>query len=147
MIDKLKKAMVSKDEARAGKTIKDLVLDEKIKEVDEIAEETLIHAIEVTMLNAVRSILAGNAFKFEVPLRSASNILYVPDLDRIVLKDKVSEREFTSTQTVKKVTIMTRVLQLIREVRLSRVKAESASPALCRCHDDRKTPTRRLEIP
>lgn len=51
-----------------------------------------------------------------MPNRSAANQLYVPELDRIVLKDKVSARAYINTATVRKTTITTRVMQLIHQV-------------------------------
>jgi len=42
--------------------------------------------------------------------------MYVPELDRIVLKDKTSERIFGNLSTVRKTVIMTRVMELIRQV-------------------------------
>lgn len=68
-----------------------------------------------------------------IPSSNASNTMYVKELDRIVLKDKVSERVFGNLSTVRsrtqpprsclshaavcrKTAIMTRVLELIRQV-------------------------------
>jgi meiotic recombination protein SPO11 len=42
--------------------------------------------------------------------------VYIPELDRIVLKEKFSERSFTSTSQVRKTAITTRVLQLVHQV-------------------------------
>ena len=42
--------------------------------------------------------------------------MYLPELDRIVLKDKVTERSFDGQATVRKATITVRVLQLIFEL-------------------------------
>ena len=42
--------------------------------------------------------------------------LYVPELDRIVLKDTTSERPFASTSTCRKAVFTTRVLGLVHEL-------------------------------
>lgn len=42
--------------------------------------------------------------------------MYVPEMDRIVLRDKVSERMFANVGTVRKTAITTKVLQLIYEL-------------------------------
>ena len=42
--------------------------------------------------------------------------LYVPELDRIVLKDTTSERPFASTATCRKAVFTTRVLGLVHEL-------------------------------
>jgi meiotic recombination protein SPO11 len=42
--------------------------------------------------------------------------LYVPELDRIVLKDATKQRPFASVHSVRKTAITTRVLELVHEV-------------------------------
>ncbi|KAK8951891.1 DNA topoisomerase 6 subunit A [Platanthera zijinensis] len=66
--------------------------------------------------DAAFSILSGSGFSFDVPSRSSSNQLYVPELDRIVLREKTSSRPFASLSTVRKATITARVLSLIHAV-------------------------------
>ena len=66
--------------------------------------------------NTCRSILAGRSYKFDVPSRAAGNQAYVPELDRIVLKQNTSERSFANVGQVRKTAIMTRVLSLVHEV-------------------------------
>ncbi|GLE06353.1 hypothetical protein PINS_up015600 [Pythium insidiosum] len=74
--------------------------------------------IERLVVSAARSILSGEGLNFTVPTRSSSNQIYVPELDRIVLADKVSVRSFTSTSTVRKTAITARVMQLVHQVLL-----------------------------
>lgn len=62
------------------------------------------------------SILNGNGFAYDIPSRSKTNQLYVPELDRIVLKDVISKRAFASTQTCRKAAITTRILGLVHEL-------------------------------
>ena len=40
----------------------------------------------------------GNGFSFDIPSRAKGNQMYVAELDRIVLKDTISKRPFSSTQ-------------------------------------------------
>eukprot|EP00466_Bigelowiella_natans_P017188 jgi/Bigna1/43146/e_gw1.73.16.1 len=72
--------------------------------------------IEKVILETVNNILEGKGFSFTMPTRSSSNQLYVPELDRIVLKDKMITREFATVSNSKKVAITTKVLQLVYEL-------------------------------
>ena len=47
--------------------------------------------------------------------------MYIPELDRIVLKDSKSQRPFATTSTCRKAVITTRILQLIHELCLKRI--------------------------
>ena len=68
------------------------------------------------MYSAARSIMAGQGLRYSVPSRSNANQIYVPELDRIVLKDSMTTREFNDQSSVNKTTIMTRILQLVHEI-------------------------------
>ena len=95
-----------------------------IEDVIEVAERDsneVLDALEGIIVKAADQIMAGLGFTFSVPNRSSSNQLYVADLDRIVLKDKLSARPFVSTATVRKTTVTTRVIQLIHQVLLKRI--------------------------
>jgi meiotic recombination protein SPO11 len=46
----------------------------------------------------------------------AGNQLYVPELDRIVLKDTIAKRPFASSQACRKTAITTRILGLVHEL-------------------------------
>lgn len=46
---------------------------------------------------------------------------YVPELDRIVLKESASQRPFASTATCRKAVITTRILQLVHELCQKRI--------------------------
>jgi meiotic recombination protein SPO11 len=69
-----------------------------------------------TLSLVAKSILAGNGFGYSVPSRSSANQLYVPELDRIVLKDKASFRQFANISSVRKTAITTRILQLVHQL-------------------------------
>jgi len=68
------------------------------------------------VLAAARSILSGRGFSFAVPSRAASNQVYLPDLDRIVLVRRESARPFANVATARKATVTARVLSLVHAV-------------------------------
>jgi meiotic recombination protein SPO11 len=97
-------------------TLADLSLASTCREVNELSLPSVESAIESLILKIAHSILGGHGFSFDVPSRSAANQLYVPELDRIVLKDKTSLRPYANISTVRKSTITTRILQLIHQL-------------------------------
>jgi len=84
--------------------------------VEDMAGDAVAGEIEKLFVECARTILAGASYKFDVPSRAAGNQHYVPELDRIVLKDNTSERSFASVNQTRKTAIMTRVLSLVHEV-------------------------------
>lgn len=58
----------------------------------------------------------GNGFTFDVPSRAKGNQAYVPELDRIVLKDNISKRAFANLSTGKKAVVTARILSLVHEL-------------------------------
>ena len=54
-----------------------------------MSEDEVMHGIEDIVVNVVENIISGKGMKYDVPNRSSSNQLYVPELDRICLKQKV----------------------------------------------------------
>ncbi|KAJ0987700.1 hypothetical protein J5N97_006056 [Dioscorea zingiberensis] len=99
-------------------TISDLNLASPCREVADLDSPSVLLSIERAALSAARSILSGRGFSFSIPSRSSSNQLYLPELDRIVLKDKTSSRAFANLSTVRKATITARVLSLVHAVLL-----------------------------
>ncbi|XP_016463309.2 DNA topoisomerase 6 subunit A-like [Nicotiana tabacum] len=97
-------------------TLADVGLSTTCREVTDLPIDEVQYNIGSVMLNLARSILAGEGFSFNVPSRSSANQLYVPELDRIILKDKSSIRAFSNVSTVRKTTITTRILQLIHQL-------------------------------
>lgn len=100
----------------SSKTLDDLGLSSTCREVSDLSLSSVQSTIESLVLKITRSILAGNGFAFDVPSRSAANQLYVPELDRIVLKDKTALRPYANISTVRKSTITTRILQLVHQL-------------------------------
>lgn len=97
-------------------TLSDLSLSSTCRSVSDLPLPAVQSAIESLILSLARSILAGHGFEYTVPSRAAANQLYVPELDRIVLKDKASVRPYASVSTVRKTTVTTRILQLIHQL-------------------------------
>ncbi|CAN8075159.1 unnamed protein product [Agarophyton chilense] len=97
-------------------TLSDMKLTGVLKEVLELAGDNVRRRIEEAMARIARSILEGHGFNYVLPTRSASNQLYVAELDRIVLKDKTTIRSFASTSSVRKTAIITRIMRLVWEL-------------------------------
>ena len=104
LLDKQKPIDESTVDLSAYRVVKEMTGDRVAKEIHDL------------FLKCAESILAGNSFKFDVPSRAAGNQHYVPELDRIVLKQNTSERSFANVSQVRKTAIMTRVLSLVHEV-------------------------------
>ncbi|GHP12125.1 DNA topoisomerase 6 subunit A [Pycnococcus provasolii] len=117
---------------------------ETIREVVDKGPDDIRLEIEAAVLAVVKSILGnqaiqagtdaaasgeqaaasgggGSGFAYMVPSRGNANQLYIPELDRIVLRDKVTPRPFGQVGTVRKCALTTRVLQLIHELCLKRI--------------------------
>ncbi|XP_078444990.1 spo11/DNA topoisomerase VI, subunit A protein [Wolffia australiana] len=97
-------------------TLADLGLSSTCREVSDRDPTAVRSSIEESVLATARSILDGRGFSFFVPSRSSSNQIYVPELDRIVLRDKSSVRSFSNLSTVRKTTITVRLLSLIHQL-------------------------------
>ncbi|XAR69020.1 DNA topoisomerase (ATP-hydrolyzing) [Bertholletia excelsa] len=102
-------------------TLADLSLASACREVSDLPLSAVQSEIESIILSLAHSILSGRGFSFSVPSRSSANQLYVPELDRIVLKDKSSVRPYASVSTVRKATITARILQLIHQLCLKNI--------------------------
>lgn len=102
-------------------TLADLALSSSCREVSELSLSSVQASIESLVLRLAHSILAGDGFALSVPSRSAANQLYVPELDRIVLKEKCALRPFAAVSTVRKTTVTARILQLIHQLCLKSI--------------------------
>ena len=87
-----------------------------VLEVSDIGKEEVLIRIEDLVVSIVKQILRTNSFDLDVPNRNNSNQIYVEEVDRIVLGNKVSKREFLSVSQCRKVAITARVTELIHEV-------------------------------
>ncbi|KAL3688067.1 hypothetical protein R1sor_014376 [Riccia sorocarpa] len=111
----------SKKQKVETRTLSELNLAHACKEVVDLSTTDVLTEIEKTILHIAQSILSGNGFGYNVPARSSVNQLYVPELDRIVLKDKATFRPFASMSTVRKTAITTRILQLVHQLCQKRI--------------------------
>ncbi|XP_021803353.1 DNA topoisomerase 6 subunit A-like, partial [Prunus avium] len=120
-LDNLRSATASSSSSSKTITLADLAVGSTCREVSDLDLTSVQSEIELQMLKVIKSILDGNGFAFEVPSRAAANQLYVPELDRIVLKDKTSLRPYANVSTVRKATVTARILQLIHQLCLKNI--------------------------
>ncbi|KAL3149242.1 DNA topoisomerase 6 subunit A [Trebouxia sp. C0010 RCD-2024] len=104
-----------------SRTLSDLKLPHSCREVVDKSADSVLDEVESTIYQVAQQILRGEGFTYGIPSRSKGNQVYVPELDRIVLKDSKSQRPFASTGTCRKAVITTRILQLIHELCLKRI--------------------------
>jgi len=71
--------------------------------------------IEKIICDVTESIMKGEGFKFNVPNRKSTNQIYVPELDRIVLRNDYKVRDFVNVKNARKCAIMLRILSIIYE--------------------------------
>jgi len=102
-------------------TLSDLNISQECREVIDKDANAVLDEVEAAMYAAASSVLAGAGFSFDVPSRAKGNQLYVPALDRIVLKASTSARPFASTSTCRKAVITARVLGLVHELCAKRI--------------------------
>ncbi|XP_058109983.1 DNA topoisomerase 6 subunit A [Magnolia sinica] len=123
ILDSFKQTFHSAQSSRSEKSLSlsDLNLSFPYREVTDLPPSSVLTVIESTVLAAASSILSGRGFSFSVPARGSSNQVYIPELDRIVLKDKPSVRSFSSVSTVRKTTITARVLSLVHQLALKNI--------------------------
>lgn len=92
-----------------------------IVEVAEMSSTEVLEGIEAVAVKIMHQVLNKQGFTMEIPSRAASNQVYVPELDRIVLGNKRGTRSFLSVKEARKSAITTRVLQLIHSVLRKRI--------------------------
>lgn len=86
------------------------------REVREMGREDVEGEIERVALRCVESILSGSGVSFSIPSRASSNQKYIEEIDRVVLLDKASNRDFLNVSGVRKTAITMRVLQVLHSV-------------------------------
>lgn len=116
-----KLAEQSKKTTDKEKSLTDLDIPHAVKEVVDKSSDAVLDEIEAAIYQVASSIIAGNGFAYDIPSRAKGNQLYVPELDRIVLKDSISKRPFASTQQCRKTAITTRILSLVHELCLKQI--------------------------
>ena len=98
-----------------------LSLMKDVREVVDLPSEEVASKIEDLVVDIVSQILSTSGgppsgFELSVPNRAVGNQKYIEEIDRLVLGDKVSKRQFLNTAHVRKSAITTRVVQLVHEV-------------------------------
>lgn len=106
------KEQMRKDK-RPQQTLASLQLAQRYREVVDKGTRSVMHQIEKLIANVASSVLAGAGLTYQVPSRSAHNQAYIAELDRIVLKESESARRFGDRSAVRKVTIMSRLMDLV----------------------------------
>ncbi|EFJ51555.1 hypothetical protein VOLCADRAFT_103453 [Volvox carteri f. nagariensis] len=98
------------------KTLGELKLPYNCREVVDKDTDEVLAEIETAIYAVAASIMDGEGFSFDIPSRAKGNQMYVPELDRIVLRDTVSKRPFANTATCRKAAITARILSLVHEL-------------------------------
>lgn len=101
--------------------VQNLLSQEGITEVLELNTYEVSKKIEELVISIVSQIMSDGTFELTVPNRGSANQIYLEDVDRNVLGDKISKRQFLNTAHVRKTAITTRVIQLVHEVLSKRI--------------------------
>jgi len=72
----------------------------EIVEVAEMSTTEVLEGIESVAVKIMHQVLAKQGFTLEIPSRAASNQIYVPELDRIVLGKKRGSRSFLNVSSL-----------------------------------------------
>ncbi|GFH52110.1 topoisomerase [Chaetoceros tenuissimus] len=99
----------------------DILKGKSIVEVSEMSSTEVVEAIEAIAIRIANQVLMKKGFSMEIPSRSSSNQVYIPQLDRIVLGDKKGTRSFLNVKEARKSAITTRVMQLLHTVLLKKI--------------------------
>jgi len=120
--EKLPAASSGTKKRRVGdvKSIKSVDASDII-EVAEMSSTEVLEGIEGVAVKIMHQVLNKQGFTMDIPSRAASNQIYVPELDRIVLGNKRGTRSFLSVKESRKAAITTRALQLIHSVLRKRI--------------------------
>eukprot|EP00798_Chlamydomonas_sp_ICE-L_P011429 gene11429-17115_t len=110
-----------KDSPEVERTLAELNLSYACREVVDKNAADVLDEIEAALYQAATSILQGEGFTYDIPSRSKINQMYVPELDRIVLKEQIGKRPFANTHTCRKATITTRILGLVHQLCIKRI--------------------------
>lgn len=113
---------VKKEKAKSKPKISlDILKGKSIVEVSEMSSTEVVEAIEAIAIRIANQVLMKKGFSMEIPSRSSSNQVYIPQLDRIVLGDKKGTRSFLNVKEARKSAITTRVMQLLHTVLLKKI--------------------------
>jgi len=98
------------------RTLEDIGMSGVTKEVVAMDRQGVTGEIERIIFDAAVSIMRGQGFSYTMPARTNTNMVYVAELDRLVLRDKMVERIFANASSARKTAITTRVLQIVLEL-------------------------------
>ena len=110
-VKKLRDIQAKEEELKSTTVAK---VEAGLTEVLELPCESVADRIEELVVSVVMQILTGNkGFELAIPNRDATNQLYIEEIDRIVLGNKMSKRQFLNTAHVRKTAITTRYIIII----------------------------------
>ena len=140
-VKKLRRGMGTS--ASAKKTLEDIGMEGVTKEVVAMEARGVMGEIERIACEIALSIVRGDGYSFTMPARTSSNMVYVAELDRLVLRDKMLERVFANASSARKTAITTRVLQLVMELcsRASTSRSATSSTPTSSSSSSRPSPT------
>lgn len=104
-----------------SKNMAPAAIPSNIVEVSELNADEVLEGMETLALRITNQVLTRQGFSMAVPSRSASNQVYIPQWDRIVLGHKTSSRNFLHVKDTRKSAITLRVMQLIHAVLVKRI--------------------------
>ena len=113
-VKKLRASMGASSAAK--RTLDDIGMTGVTKEVVAMDTRGVMSEIERIAIQATLSIMRGQGFQYMMPARTSSNMIYVEELDRLVLKDKMLTRVFANASSARKTAITTRIFQLVLEL-------------------------------
>jgi meiotic recombination protein SPO11 len=122
--DELRSEAADNEEERqsgVSKPLPDGVSSEDIVEVADLPTEHVLEGVEAIAVQIANQVMARKGLSLEIPSRAATNQIYIPEWDRIVLGGKRSARRFLHVKESRKTAITIRVLHLIHSVLRKRI--------------------------
>jgi meiotic recombination protein SPO11 len=120
-VDSINKIAAVAAKKPSGSSSNNIVPKQDIVEVDELSATEVVEGMEGIALQITQQILQKRGFTMDIPSRAASNQIYVPEWDRIVLGPKRTSRTFLNVRESRKSAITLRVMQLIHAVLVKRI--------------------------
>ena len=106
----------NKNDGESSSDVRSLLDSKDVYEVKDLPIAKVSDNLEALVMKIVQQVLSSGSFELTVPNRGLSNQKYIEEIDRNVLGDKVSKRQFLSASHVRKTAITTRVIELVHEV-------------------------------
>lgn len=115
------KAQQPKKSTHSNDELIESLRGKSIIEVAEMSTTEVMEGIESIAMGIAKQVLNKKGFVLEIPSRTSTNQIYVPELDRIVLGEKKGTRSFLNVKEARKSAITTRVMQLIHSVLMKNI--------------------------